>query len=220
MTGVIGVVFVLLVWRFLVAFGAAVFEAAGLAGPAARFESRSALVGAGYTTTQSELVVGYPPARRVAGMLVLLGYFGPALILALLGVSFVIPTDEDLTTRAVTLSVLLVGLVLVDRIGLLDFLARSPARALARRATGHVGVEQWIAVGDHAVAAATIPHDRHRAQEVIDALTAADLAILAIEPVASGATVIPTGSEDVHPGPGDRVVVFAPRSHLDAIRGT
>ena len=129
MTGVIGVIVVLIVWRFCVVFDATVFQAAGLPGPAAGFEARSALVGAGYTTSQSELVVRYPPARRVAATLAVFGYFGPALILALLGVSFVVPVGEDLTLRAVMPGVLLVGLLAVDRVGVIQFVARRPATA-------------------------------------------------------------------------------------------
>jgi hypothetical protein len=218
-TGVIGVIVVLIVWRFCVVFGATVFQAAGLPGPAAGFEARSALVGAGYTTTQSELVVQYPPARRVAATLVVFGYFGPALILALLGVSFVAPTDEDLTVRVVTLVVLLVGLFVVDRIGVLSLVSRPPAIALARRMTGNVAVEEWIVVGDHAVAAATVPVDPDRAVAMIEALTAADVTVLAIEPADEVDTVVPTDSPVVRPRPGERVVVFGPRSSLDAIRG-
>ncbi|MDH3678767.1 MAG: TrkA C-terminal domain-containing protein [Acidimicrobiia bacterium] len=219
MTGVIGVIVVVFVWRFCVLFGAAVFEAAGLPGPAAGFEARSALVGAGYTTSQSELVVRYPPARRVAATLVVFGYFGPALILALLGVSFVVPADEDLTVRVVTLAALLAGLVVVDRIGILHSLARWSATALTQRMTGNLALERWIVVGDHAIAAATIPCDADQAKEVIEALTGADVRVVAIERAGARDLVIPTNSPPTRPTPGDRVVVFGPRSSLDAIRG-
>ena len=85
--------------------------------------------------------------------------------------------------------------------------------------TENVAVEQWIAVGDHAIAAATIPRGADRAEAVIEALVAADVRVLAIEPADEGDTVVPTDSPVVRPRPGERVVVFGPRSSLDAIRG-
>ena len=111
LAGVISLFVVVLVWRFFILVGETVFAAAGLPPKAAAFEARSALAGAGYTTSQSEYVVRDPAARRFASTLVLLGYFGPTLILALLGVSFVLPTGEDLTARTITLVALLGGLL-------------------------------------------------------------------------------------------------------------
>ena len=54
---------------------------------------------------------------------------------------------------------------------------------------------------------------------MIEALVAADVRVLAIEPADEGDTVVPTDSPVVRPRPGERVVVFGPRSSLDAIRG-
>ena len=134
MTGVISLFVVLLVWRFFIVLGETVFAATGLPPKAAAFEARSALVGAGYTTTQSEYVVRDPAARRVASMLVLFGYFGPTLVLALLGVSFVLPTGEDLTARGVTLFVLVAGLFVSDRFGVIRK-DRNSTRACAGKAS-------------------------------------------------------------------------------------
>lgn len=218
MAGVFAIIAALIIWRFFMVFGTAVFAAAGLPGPAAGFEARSALVGVGYTTSQSELVVRSPPARRVAALLAVFGYFGPAVILALLGVSFVVPTDEGLTARFVWLLALLTGLVVVDRIGLIKLMAGRPAMALARRMTGNVAVEQWIVVGDHVVAAVTIPQDDNSARELAAALTDADLSILAIDSLAAGTVVVSANTTPAPPSAGDRVVVFGPYEAVDAIR--
>ncbi len=64
----------------------------------------------------------------------LLGYFGPTLILALLGISFVLPSSEDLMTRGVTLFVL-VGGATPCRSARSDSNDRHAARTCAREAS-------------------------------------------------------------------------------------
>lgn len=216
MAGIISLIFVLVIWRFCIVFGVVVFEAAGLSSGAAGFEARSALVGAGYTTSQSEYVVRNPTARRVASALVVFGYLGPPLVIALLGVSFVLPTDEDLTERAVTLALAVVVLVVVDRFGLFRLLGNRPARALAGRMIDTT-FETWIAIGDRVVAAIWIPTDVSVAERVLAVLGERDVHVLAVEPAGHGSPVFPSDEQPVEPGPGARVVVLAPGASLDAL---
>lgn len=48
----------------------------GMSQPAARFQARSALTGAGFTTSESERVVNHPVRRRVIMWLMLVGNTG------------------------------------------------------------------------------------------------------------------------------------------------
>ena len=218
MGGVISLFVVALLWRFLILVGEAVFAAAGLPPKAAAFEARSALVGAGYTTSQSEYVVRDPAARRFASTLVLLGYFGPTLVLALLGVSFVLPTGEDLTARGITLVVLIGGLFLFDRLGLIRAIGARPARAVARRLLAHDPFDTWIVVGDHVIAAVLISKDPERSEPMIATLNHPSVRILAVEPAAPGQPTFPDESQLVVPQPGDRVVAFGPEQALELVR--
>jgi hypothetical protein len=220
MVAVVSVGGVLLLWRFMVVFGTTVSETTGLSPQAAGFETRSALVGAGYTTSQSERVVRNPAARRAAGVLVMLGYFGPATVLALLGVGFVIPTNEDLTRRTVVFGALLVGLFLLDRLGIIRAIGVRPARAVARRWVAASTFEAWIDLGDHIVASLIVPSDSSRAQDVLPLLDATGIQLLAIDRGADVATIVPTGTEPVEPRPGDRIVVFGQRSALEHLQTT
>lgn len=54
----------------------AVLVATGMSGESARFQARSALTGAGFTTTESEAIVEHPLRRRVVMTLMLLGNVG------------------------------------------------------------------------------------------------------------------------------------------------
>ena len=156
MAGVIGITVAIAIWRFLVIFGTTVFQTVGLSHTAAGFESRSAIVGAGYTTARSERVIDDPAARRVAAMLVVVGYFGPTVVVGFLGISFVTPTDDDLFNRWAVLLGLLIILYVLDRLGVFRALSATPARALARHATSRTTFETWIVVGDRAVASMVV----------------------------------------------------------------
>ncbi len=217
MPAVVSIFVVLLLWRFLILFGAAVFQRSGLTAEGAQFEARSALVGAGYTTTRSELVVRNPVAGRVASMLMVTGYFGPATILALLGASFVVPTDDDLTPRVVVLVVLLIGLYGIDRFGVIRAVGSRPARAIADRMVGRTSCETWIAVHDHVIAAILVPVDAVRAAPVLAVLGDSDVTMLAVERTPPGPTVFPIESGPAEPGPGDRVLVLGPQRVLERL---
>lgn len=56
----------------------------GLARPVARFQARSALTGAGFTTTESERIVNHPLRRRIIMLLMLLGNSGLVIMASLL----------------------------------------------------------------------------------------------------------------------------------------
>lgn len=221
MTGVIGVFIVLLVWRFVVLWAATVYEAIGLSPVAARFEARSALTGAGYTTSQSEPVARHAAGRRVASTLMVVGYVGPATVLALLDVSFVLPPDgEGLEAEAIVLAVLSLVVLGLDRLGLIRLMGSRPARALARRMTASNGFETWTLVGDRALATLFVPDDAGRAEHLLDALTTPDITVLAVTAAGHDGTVYtidaqPGGSG---PGPGDEVVVFGPGPALERLR--
>ncbi len=69
--------------------GTIALTATGLPRPIAKFQARSALSGAGYTTNESESVVAHPARRRIVMALMTLGGLGSAAIIATLIISFV-----------------------------------------------------------------------------------------------------------------------------------
>lgn len=212
MTGAIGVFVVVLLWRFAILWAAAVFEAVGLSPTSARFEARSAMTGAGYTTTRSEAVALHPAARRAASALMLAGYVGPATVLTLLGVSFVLPPDgEGLRAQAITLGVLCGALVVLDRVGAIRAIGSRPARALARRTTGAGTFDSWTVIDDHAIATMVVRDGAGKALE------APGVRVLAVTST-GGDTISVTNGEPLRPGPGDRIVVFGRRDAIERLR--
>lgn len=83
----------------------------GLSRESARFQARSALTGAGFTTSESELVVGHPVRRRIILALMLLGSVGLVSLIATLSATFV-ETDGILAFGGTGLGVV-VGLAVL-----------------------------------------------------------------------------------------------------------
>jgi hypothetical protein len=85
--------------------------ATGMSRESARFQARSALTGAGFTTSESESVVRHPVRRRIVMMLMLLGSAGIAAVIGSIVLAFVEPNaDANWWFRIAVLAAGIVGL--------------------------------------------------------------------------------------------------------------
>jgi len=83
----------------------------GLSRESARFQARSALTGAGFTTKESEIVVNHPVRRRIIGLLMLIGNAGIVTAISTLILTFIDDGEEvSLLPRVVLLILGTVGL--------------------------------------------------------------------------------------------------------------
>ncbi|HEV2075603.1 MAG TPA: TrkA C-terminal domain-containing protein [Thermoleophilaceae bacterium] len=105
----------------------------GLSRESARFQARSALSGAGFTTNESEAVVNHPVRRRIVMFLMLVGSAGIVTVIGTVVLSFANAAPGE---RASRLAVLLGGLLLlwlVARSGKVDrYLSGVIGRLLGR----------------------------------------------------------------------------------------
>jgi len=83
----------------------------GLSREAARFQARSAFTGAGFTTSESELVMSHPVRRRVVMLLMLLGNAGFVTVVSSLILTFV--NDQDTFDASLKVVFLVGGLALL-----------------------------------------------------------------------------------------------------------
>ena len=81
----------------------------GLSRQAARFQARSALTGAGFTTTESEKVVNHPVRRRIVMLLMLVGNAGIVTGMASLILTFLHQGNGGGLGFPLKLAVLIVG---------------------------------------------------------------------------------------------------------------
>ena len=106
MLGALTVVLVVAVSVLITRVATVALTLTGLSRETARFQARSALSGAGFTTSESEQIVNHPVRRRIIMWLMLMGSAGVATVVATAAVSFSgIDTTRDLGLSAVTLVV-------------------------------------------------------------------------------------------------------------------
>lgn len=84
----------------------------GLSRQSARFQARSALTGAGFTTTESEAVVNHPIRRRIVMWLMLIGSSTIVIVIAQLIVATV-RTADQVQNLALSYAILVAGLGLI-----------------------------------------------------------------------------------------------------------
>lgn len=92
--------------------GTIALASTGLSIEVAHFQARSALTGVGYTTSESELIVGHPARRRIVESLMLVGNAGFVTIVGTLVVGFA-GTSTDTATIALRVGTLGVGLLVI-----------------------------------------------------------------------------------------------------------
>src|SRR3954447_8896033 len=84
--------------------GAAALVLTGLSRDVAHFQARSAFLGVGFTTTESEAIVNHPVRRRIAGGLIVVGNVGIVSAGASLVLSFTRATGSQAAERAAVLA--------------------------------------------------------------------------------------------------------------------
>lgn len=100
----------------------------GMSRQAARFQARSALTGAGFTTTESESVVNHPVRRRIVMTLMLMGSAGIVTVLASVMLTFASTASRESGSSTLALLALVAGTLTL--LGLMKL--RPVDRALSR----------------------------------------------------------------------------------------
>jgi len=88
MIQVLSLLLVLLLSLLITRVATVALTLTGLSKQSARFQARSALTGAGYTTTESEQIVNHPVRRRIVMWLMLLGNGGLVIVASLVILTF------------------------------------------------------------------------------------------------------------------------------------
>ncbi len=113
MIEVISLLVVLLMSLIITRVATVALALTGMTQQAARFQARSALTGAGFTTSESERVVNHPVRRRIIMALMLIGNTGLVLAASLMVVLLAGGGERGLTGRGLQLCLLLAGLLLL-----------------------------------------------------------------------------------------------------------
>ncbi len=112
LTGVVSLLMALTISLLITRVAAVALMLTGLSQEAASFQARSAFSGVGFTTSESETIVGHPVRRRVIKLLMLLGNVGVATVAATVIVSLT-SAPQSTAQQFLGVSLLLFGLVLL-----------------------------------------------------------------------------------------------------------
>jgi len=89
MIAILTLILILVISLFLTRMATVALTTTGLSHEAARFQARSAFTGVGFTTDESEKVVGHPVRRRILMLVMLLGNAGFVTAISSLVIGFV-----------------------------------------------------------------------------------------------------------------------------------
>jgi hypothetical protein len=142
MYGIVLLVIVALVSLLITRVATVALTVTGMARESARFQARSALSGAGFTTVEAEQVVNHPVRRRIVMTLMLLGNIGLATAVAGMLGTFLNSEPETGLLRAAVLLAALAGVYLASKSPVVD---RRLSRLIGRWLTRHTELN----VGDY-----------------------------------------------------------------------
>lgn len=191
----------------------------GMTRESARFQARSALTGAGFTTSESEMVVNHPVRRRIVMGLMLLGSVGlvtgvAGLLAGMLGAA---RTDQQLVRGALLLG----GLILVYLVSLSNWVDQRLSRlimSLLRRYT-NLEVQDYARLlhlaGEYSVKEMAVRPGDWMAGRPLGELRVKDEGVLVLGVVQRGGTYIGAPGKDTVISAGDIVILYG----CDAILG-
>lgn len=191
----------------------------GLSRETARFQARSALTGAGFTTTESEQVVNHPVRRRIVMALMLIGSAGVVTVVGTTALALATArTGAQVGSRTLILLVGLVGLVWLAQSRGFDRALQPLIRRLLRRYTD-IDVRDYASLlqvhGDYAVSELAVEPGDWLAGKRLEDLRLGDEGMLVLG--------IIRGDEDNYVGAprgddvlraGDTAVIYGPGRRL------
>lgn len=191
----------------------------GLSRETARFQARSALSGAGFTTSESETVVNHPVRRRIVMWLMLIGSAGVVTVIASTALSFATAdSGGDAATRT---AILVVGLALLGWAAASKPLDRALQPVIHRLLRRYVDIDTrdyarlLHVAGDYAVTELAVERSDWLAGQSLADLRLSDegVLVLGVQRADGGRYIgAPKGWTEVHPG--DVLVLYGEGARL------
>lgn len=191
----------------------------GISKDLARFEARSAFTGAGYTTMQSEQIVGHPVRRRIVMMLMLLGSAGHVTVISSLILSFVGRHGDAITGRiGFRLAALFMGLTVLWMVGHSDWCDKQITRAIkwALVRFAHLDLIDYVGLlqlaGEYQVAELLVTEQSWLANNSLAELRLTDENLLVLGVHRPDGQYVGTPRRDYVLQANDNVIIYGPKS--------
>jgi len=226
MIAILSLIVVLVISLLVVRIATVALTLTGISGDLARFQARSAFTGAGFTTGESEKVVGHPLRRRIIGILMLLGNAGivtavSSLILSFSGLREAEGFTGSLWFRMTMLIAGLSALLLIAQSKWVDrWMSRVIRKALNKWTT--LDVRDYAGLlhlaGDYAVVELNVKEDDWLAGNKLKdlGLNREGILVLGIER-AGGHNYIGAPRGDTAVEPGDTVALYGRQQALASL---
>jgi hypothetical protein len=175
---------ILIISLIIVRVAAAMLQLTGVSSDTARFQSRSAFTGVGYTTREAEMIVNHPVRRKIIASLMLIGNIGFVTFVSSLVISFLSAPDQE--ALIFNIAILLGGLVVIYLITRMKIFDRLLSRLIG------VFLKRWTKIhsrdyesllnlsGDFEVISIPIKPDSWLADRTLENLKLADEGILVL----------------------------------------
>ena len=184
----------------------------GMTRESARFQARSALTGAGFTTSESEMVVNHPVRRRIVMALMLLGSVG--LVTGVAGLLAGMLGAAEADQRLFRAGLLLVALMVVYLISLSNWVDRRLSRMIVRllRRYTHLEVQDYARLlhlaGEYSVKEMAVRPGDWLAGRSLGELRLKDEGVLVLGLVQRDGTYIGVPRKETVIAAGDVVIVY------------
>lgn len=190
----------------------------GLSRETARFQARSALSGAGFTTSESEMVVNHPVRRRIMMTLIFIGSVGLVSVMA--SVSALLITSQgvaDLSLKGLLVIVGLVGIYFLASSKAFDRALR-PIMTRALKRYTDLDVRDYAALleiaGDYAVMELHVRESDWLADQSLKQLRLPDEGVLVLGIKRSKETYVGAPEGDTIVQAGETLVLYGRRQRL------
>ena len=183
----------------------------GMPRPVARFQARSALSGVGFTTSESESVVGHPVRRRIVMALMLLGNLGLATGVAGLLGGFV---RADAREGAIRIVLLLIGLSAVYWISKSERVDRRLSRLIAAFLSRYTDLEVADVdrllhlSGEYAVGEVAVQRGSWLASATLGELRVVDEGVVVLGIVRADGSYLGVPDRGTRAAVGDTLIVY------------
>lgn len=221
MFAVISLLAILSLSMLIVRIGSVALMMTGLSRDAASFQALSAFSGAGFTTSESELVTDTPERRRIVSLLIRAGSVGAVTVISSLILSFV-ESENETPNRLVIIVLGLAGLVVLSRSAWFNrMLTPIIQRALSRSTT--LVVRDYAALlhlrEDYRVAEIEVQADSWLEGGQLDTLDLPKEGLLVLGIVQPTGDYLGAPPSDYVFSRGDMVVVYGHELRLEEIAG-
>lgn len=185
----------------------------GMSQQAARFQARSALTGAGFTTSESETIVNHPVRRRIVGTLMLFGSAGIVTVLASVMLTFASSASRDGNTTLTLVAVVAgaVGLLLIMKVRPVDRAVSRLIRLLLRRYTD-LDVRDYAALldvhGGYAVSELRVDEPDWIAHHSLEELRLNDEGVIVLGVQRVDGTYVGVPDRTTRIRPGDVLIIY------------